>query len=380
MHIRKATVTDLEKLLPLFLAYRVFYLQPLVEEEVRKFLLESLSNPDNIIFIAVDENTHDNFLGFTKLNLGWCSLAMSKYWILYDLYINEAVRKSSIASKLLAHIEAFAIETGACRIELQTANDNIPAQSLYHKHGYEKETHFLSYVRVLPTPTNQKKIEILAATTFQKQIWHDQQLVPQDLKYNIVSLFRLAGRVNIEALNIALSQLVQHNPAFRTRFDKKGEQLFQVINENNTLVLDVCDLSEQTKEKIDEILQTKARHHFQLDKFPLAVVCLIKYQPTNYYLLFNFHHIIIDGPSIDRALRLFALLYHCAMNKQQLHLPHNASLMHEYLGYEQQQNLLDKKQTAKMFWQQQLQHAPRKISFIEANAKITVKEDNTTLF
>ncbi len=46
--------------------------------------------------------------------------------------------------------EAFAIESGAERLTLATAHDNLAAQALYRKLGYVREEHFVYFHRFLP--------------------------------------------------------------------------------------------------------------------------------------------------------------------------------------------------------------------------------------
>jgi ribosomal protein S18 acetylase RimI-like enzyme len=51
---------------------------------------------------------------------------------------------------LLSHAEAFARSTGAERLTLATAHDNLAAQHIYKKLGYVRDEHFLYFHRLLP--------------------------------------------------------------------------------------------------------------------------------------------------------------------------------------------------------------------------------------
>jgi ribosomal protein S18 acetylase RimI-like enzyme len=50
---------------------------------------------------------------------------------------------------LLSYAEAFARGTGAERLTLATAYDNLAAQHIYQKLGYVREEHFLFFHRLL---------------------------------------------------------------------------------------------------------------------------------------------------------------------------------------------------------------------------------------
>ena len=62
VQVRRATVADLEILVPLFDAYRQFYRQPSEPARARRFLLERLERAESVIFLAFDGA---DVIGFT---------------------------------------------------------------------------------------------------------------------------------------------------------------------------------------------------------------------------------------------------------------------------------------------------------------------------
>jgi ribosomal protein S18 acetylase RimI-like enzyme len=66
------------------------------------------------------------------------------------LFVDDQARGQGIAAQLLACAENFARKSGAERLTLATAHDNLAAQHLYKKHGYVREDHFFYYHRLLP--------------------------------------------------------------------------------------------------------------------------------------------------------------------------------------------------------------------------------------
>jgi ribosomal protein S18 acetylase RimI-like enzyme len=50
----------------------------------------------------------------------------------------------------VSYAEAFARDTGAERLTLATAHDNLAAQHIYKKLGYVREEHFWYFHRLLP--------------------------------------------------------------------------------------------------------------------------------------------------------------------------------------------------------------------------------------
>ena len=85
MSIREATLNDVEAILPLFDAYRVFYEQTSDLDGAAQCLKENLSCQRSHVFVFEDNET---VLGFTQLYPAFCSVAMQPFFVLYDLYVS----------------------------------------------------------------------------------------------------------------------------------------------------------------------------------------------------------------------------------------------------------------------------------------------------
>lgn len=141
VRVVRATVEDVDRLVPMFEAYREFYHRPPDPERSRKFLAERIAQEESVVYLAVARATA---LGFVQLYPTFASLSMKPWWVLYDLYVVPAARRRGVASLLLARAKQLAQETGADGLSLETARDN-PAQKLYEAHGWRKDEVFLHY-------------------------------------------------------------------------------------------------------------------------------------------------------------------------------------------------------------------------------------------
>ncbi|WHZ18785.1 MAG: Acetyltransferase, GNAT family [Rhodanobacteraceae bacterium] len=137
--LSRASLDDLEALAPLFDAYRVFYRQASDLARARAFLDERLRLGESTIFLARDAAT-GAALGFTQLYPAFSSVGARRIWILNDLFVAPEARSRGVARALMSTARAFAIETGALRLVLETAEDNTPAQALYESLGYARES------------------------------------------------------------------------------------------------------------------------------------------------------------------------------------------------------------------------------------------------
>ena len=139
--ISKVDITDLESLIVLFDAYRVFYEQSSDRELARQFLSDRLNNAESTIFIA---KWNGKACGFTQLYKTFSSVSAQHSWILNDLYVDSAYRGKGIGAALLEEAQEFAKADGAKGLALETAKDN-PAQQLYERLGWVKDEEYLHY-------------------------------------------------------------------------------------------------------------------------------------------------------------------------------------------------------------------------------------------
>ncbi|MFE4241602.1 GNAT family N-acetyltransferase [Peribacillus butanolivorans] len=145
MGIQKATLNELDSLTELFDLYRVFYEQTSNLEGAREFLKERLTNEESVIFMAFDG---DNPIGFVQLYPSFSSVSMMRSWVLNDLFVKGKARKKGFGEKLLKAAIAFAKETGAKGVSLETDKDNGNAQKLYEKIGFIRESNYFYYFSI----------------------------------------------------------------------------------------------------------------------------------------------------------------------------------------------------------------------------------------
>ncbi|MFI5249734.1 MAG: GNAT family N-acetyltransferase [Gemmatimonadales bacterium] len=144
MIIRQATVADLDMVAPLYDAYRQFYTQPPDLAAARAFIGDRISRGESTVFLALEDDESEA-LGFTQLYPAFCSVAAKPYYVLYDLYVSSGARRRGVAKRLMERAQEYASETGAFRLELQTARNNRPAQALYESLGWVRDEQYFVY-------------------------------------------------------------------------------------------------------------------------------------------------------------------------------------------------------------------------------------------
>ncbi len=137
MNIHRATLDDLSPLAHLFDLYRIFYKQTSDLAAAEAFIHERLSLNESVIFVAKIDG---EYAGFTQLYPSFTSVGMKRIWLLNDLYIHKDFRKKGVGEALIRHTFDYARKTGRVRVILETGSDNIQAQALYEKIGFERST------------------------------------------------------------------------------------------------------------------------------------------------------------------------------------------------------------------------------------------------
>lgn len=151
LQLISVTSEKVDLVAPLFDAYRQFYGQTTDLEVARQFLFERLQRGESVIFAIIEG---ENALGFTQLYPSFSSVSMKPIWILNDLFVGEKARRRGIGARLLMAARDHAVQSGAVRLVLSTAVENVTAQALYEQQGWQKDTDFLHYKFELPKDSN----------------------------------------------------------------------------------------------------------------------------------------------------------------------------------------------------------------------------------
>jgi GNAT superfamily N-acetyltransferase len=142
--VRQATPGDVERLAPLFDAYRQFYERPSDLELCRGFLAMRLERAESVVFLAEEDGSA---LGFVQLYPLFSSTSArpGRLWLLNDLFVVPSARGRGVGRDLMNRARRLAETTNACGLELATARTNQTAQSLYESLGYHRDDEFYRY-------------------------------------------------------------------------------------------------------------------------------------------------------------------------------------------------------------------------------------------
>ncbi len=143
MKVEIADIFDLDTAAGLFDQYRVFYGKPSDPEGAKRFLSERLIHQQSVVLLARDQA--GAAVGFVQLYPTYSSVSMRKKFILNDLFVAPAARKSGVGAALLEEAKRVAKRYGALALTLSTAVDNHTAQHLYKSNGWELDADYLNF-------------------------------------------------------------------------------------------------------------------------------------------------------------------------------------------------------------------------------------------
>ncbi len=133
---------DLDTLSSLFDQYRVWYGQPSDQAGAHQFLQERMLMGESIVFLAL---LGTEAVGFIQLYPSFSSIYLQRQWILNDLFVTQAARGQRVGVALLDAARDLARSSKARGVVLETASDNLKAQRLYERYGFQRDSgaHYL---------------------------------------------------------------------------------------------------------------------------------------------------------------------------------------------------------------------------------------------
>lgn len=133
--IRKATIHDLDQVVPLFDEYRQFYGKPSDAAAARSFLKDRFEQQDSELFLKITEE--GVAAGFVQLYPLWSSTRLSRFWLLNDLFVHADHRGKGYSKELILRARQLCRDTNACGMYLETEKTNDIGNRLYPEMGFE---------------------------------------------------------------------------------------------------------------------------------------------------------------------------------------------------------------------------------------------------
>ena len=153
---------------------------------------------------------------------------------------------------------------------------------------------------------HRNKERTVPLTQGQERIWSLAKMEPGSSVYNVPTVFRLSGSLDLAALEKALAEIERRHEVLRTTFPgTDAGDARQEVHAARDSVLKVTTVGnelrglppDQAQRELARMLNREVRRPFDLEKGPLWRARLFRLAPKQSLLALTMHHIVFDGLS-----------------------------------------------------------------------------------
>ena len=192
----------------------------------------------------------------------------------------------------------------------------------------------------------------------QERLWFINQLEGNSTVYNIPTVTKLQGVLNITALEKTIQYLVKRHESLRSNFINLEGKPYLEIHRDNQGYLEIIDGENKSPSEIEEIVNGKKNQILDLEKDKLIQFTLLQISATENILVTLIHHIISDGWSRGILTSELSKLYQVySQNKT----PNLEELEIQYVDFAQWQRKYlqgEKLDRQLNYWQEKLKNIP----------------------
>lgn len=155
---------------------------------------------------------------------------------------------------------------------------------------------------------HRKPGEALPLSLQQEQLWFLDRYTSSGAAYSLPGAVRLKGKLNKQALEFSLHEIVRRHEVLRTSFVQPGARPVQQIHQHLDFELPEQDLRGlgngiSLQERIDREMKEEAARPFTLSEPGLLRARLLRLAEQEHILLVTIHHIVFDGWSVGVLVR-----------------------------------------------------------------------------
>jgi amino acid adenylation domain-containing protein len=147
----------------------------------------------------------------------------------------------------------------------------------------------------------------------QRRHWFLHQLEGTSPLYNIRGVVRLEGPLDVAALRRGVAAVLDRHEILRTAFAARAGKPVQVIGAAGGFVAPLLDLAAlpaaRCEPLVHALVQQQAEQPFDLSRWPLLRLVLLRLGEAEHVLVLTLHHIVADGWSIGLFVRELSALY-----------------------------------------------------------------------
>ncbi len=196
----------------------------------------------------------------------------------------------------------------------------------------------------------------------QRRLWFLDQLDPGSPIYITPYVVRLKGRLDIDAFERALNEVVRRHETLRSYFTAEGEEPRQVVLPSVVIKAERIDLSTlpevRREEEMLRLATDETLRPFDLTAGPLIRAVFFELATDDHLLVLSMHHIITDGWSIGVLFRELSAYYRNLTGGEPIALPDLPIQYGDYALWQRDWLGGDLLQSQLHYWKEQLAGLP----------------------
>ncbi|KAL8654407.1 MAG: hypothetical protein Q9226_003450 [Calogaya cf. arnoldii] len=134
----------------------------------------------------------------------------------------------------------------------------------------------------------------------QSRFWFLRLLLDDQTTPNVAFYYHVAGNLRIPDMERAIRVVTTRHEALRTCFvgdEAQADKAYQKVMSSSPLRLEHKKIQSVEDVKIE--YNELQKHVFDIESGEMVRLVLLSLSPTSHYLLFNYHHIVMDGVSFQ---------------------------------------------------------------------------------
>ncbi|WP_113675579.1 non-ribosomal peptide synthetase [Vallitalea guaymasensis] len=172
----------------------------------------------------------------------------------------------------------------------------------------------------------------------QKSLWHISQFQSGNSAYNLIMAIKIKGILDNTLVERSLHILLDRHEMLRAVIKEISGVPYQYIIDNLEMGIQYRDLKDKKTTEQDKIIHEYMYEEsvfvYDLEQGPLLRVSLLETQLDEQIFIFNFHHIIADGWSIQLFMKEFIEVYYSLEKGKEHTLPKIEFCYRDYVKWQ----------------------------------------------
>lgn len=182
------------------------------------------------------------------------------------------------------------------------------------------------------------KAPYYSTSSAQKRMYSLYLLDKTSTAYNLPSATIIEGKLNEDKVREVAEKLFMRHEILRTSFEIRDNKVVQVIADHVDIELSFTEQLIENEHQLKELVEDFVKP-FDLSKAPLCRLKLVNVSEKKSILLFDVHHIIADGTSVEILTRDFNELYVSSLEPLTVQYKDFAEWQNQYLASEKVKEL-----------------------------------------